>query len=49
MENEFSSKRTKHIHLQYHFVLEKAAENSLFISYLPAAEMAADALTRPLP
>ena len=40
--------RTKHINIQYHFVLDCVDNGKVKLKYCPIAEMVADALTKPL-
>jgi len=48
MHNPFSSPKTKHIDIAYHFVREKVADKQLLPEPVPTGEMAADILTKPL-
>jgi hypothetical protein len=43
-----SSKRTKHIKIQYFFIKDRVARNELTIKHCPTAEILADHLTKPL-
>jgi len=45
---EFHS-RTKHIHIQQHFIREKVVEEEVRLEYLSTGDMAADLLTKALP
>ena len=40
---------TKHIDIRYHFVHDTLTAGKVTLHYLPAAEMVADVLTKPLP
>jgi hypothetical protein len=44
---EFHS-RSKHIDVQYHYVRELKEAGTIEVEYIPAEEMAADCLTKPL-
>jgi hypothetical protein len=43
-----SSKRTKHINVQYFFIKDRIASGELTVKHCPAAEMLADHFTKPL-
>jgi len=45
---EFHS-RTKHIHIQQHFIRDKVVEEEVLLEYLSTGDMAADLLTKALP
>ena len=38
-------KRTKHIDIRYHFVLEKVAEGQVVLEYCPTKDIKADIMT----
>ena len=46
--NPVFHRKTKHIHIRYHYVRESIADNIIDVIYCPSAEMTADALTKPL-
>ena len=43
-----SSKRTKHIHMQYYFINNRWNKGEIDIQYCPTEDMIADVLTKPL-
>ena len=47
-ENQLCHKRTKHIHVKYHFIRDKVRDKNIELSYMPTAEMVADMLTKSL-
>ncbi|XP_072401556.1 uncharacterized protein [Diabrotica undecimpunctata] len=47
-ENQVYHKRTKHIHVKYHFIREKVANNDIQLKYMSTNEMVADMLTKSL-
>lgn len=47
-KNQIFHKRTKHIHVKYHFIREKIKDNEIELLYMPTAEMVADILTKSL-
>ena len=49
LQNPSSSPNTKHIDISYHLVREKVAEKQLLPEHDPTGEIAAYALTKPLP
>jgi hypothetical protein len=49
MKNPIHHKRTKHIDIQHHYVREMVAANEVAFEYRPTSDMAADALTKPVP
>ena len=46
-EPKFNS-QSKHVEIKYHFVLDKAENGEIEISYLPSKELMTNALTKPL-
>ena len=48
-ENESHSRRTRHIHVKYHYVREAIKENIVRIIYCPSEQMVADMMTKSLP
>lgn len=40
--------RTKYIDIRYHHIRKEIKENNIFVKFVPSAEMAADALTKPM-
>ena len=46
--NPVFHRKTKHIHIRYHYVRESIADNIIDVIYCPTGEMTADALTKPL-
>jgi hypothetical protein len=49
MKNPVHHKRTKHIDIQHHYVREMVATNEVAFEYCPTLDMAADALSKPVP
>lgn len=47
-ENQTFHKRTKHIHVKYHFIREKVKNNEIQLKHMPTTEMIADMLTKSL-
>jgi len=41
-------KRSKHIDVRYHFIVEKVREGFLNVNFYPSDEQVADVLTKPL-
>ena len=41
-------RKTKHIHILYHYVRDSIADNIIDVIYCPSAEITADTLTKPL-
>jgi len=41
--------RTKHIDIHYHFIRQTVNDGTITLTYCPTDDMAADALTKPLP
>ena len=48
-KNPERHRRTKHIDVQYHFVREQVAAETVVFKFVPSAEMAADVSTKALP
>ncbi|EWM20518.1 putative polyprotein [Nannochloropsis gaditana] len=46
--NPIKHKRTKHIHVRYHFVREKVESKEVELVYIPTQHQLADILTKPL-
>jgi hypothetical protein len=49
VDNPENHQRTKHIDVQYHYVRHLVSTGKVSLRYCPTNEMAADALTKPLP
>lgn len=47
-ENQVFHKRTKHIHVKYHFIRDKVKNADIELLYMPTNDMVADMLTKPL-
>ena len=47
--NNFTSKRCKHMDIKYHYVREEIGLNHISTSYCPTDDMLADIFTKPLP
>ena len=47
--NPVDHRRSKHIHVRYHFLRELIQANELTVVYCPTEEMIADILNKPLP
>lgn len=47
-ENQVFHKRTKHIHVKYHFIRDKVKNKDIKLLYMPTNEMVADMLTKSL-
>ena len=47
--NPVDHRRSKHIHVRYHFLRELIQANELTVQYCPTQEMIADILNKPLP
>ena len=47
-KNNVKHSRTKHIDTKYHYIREVYTKNYIDILHIPAAEQAADVLTKPL-
>ncbi len=43
-----SSKRTKHIEIQYYYIADRIAKGDLFVVWCPTSKMIADFLNKPL-
>ena len=48
-QNPVFHRRTKHIHIRYHYVREAVSENTIELVYCPTSEMTADILTKAIP
>ena len=48
-QNPVFHRRTKHIHIRYHYVREAVIENTIGLVYCPTSEMTADILTKAIP
>ena len=48
-KNPVLHKRTKHIDIKFHFVLEKIQDKTIELKYCPTHEMVADIFPKPLP
>lgn len=47
-ESQVFHKRTKHIHVKYHFIRDKVQSNEIELKYMSTTDMVADMLTKPL-
>lgn len=47
--NPSSHKRSKHIHIKYHFTREQVEQNIIKLVYIPTGDQVADLFTKPLP
>jgi hypothetical protein len=47
-KNPVAHKRTKHIHIRYHFVRERIEDNTISLTHVPTQDMLADVLTKSL-
>ena len=43
-----STKRTKHMHIQYFYIMEQVQKKAIHVTHCPMEEMAADFFTKPL-
>ena len=48
-QNPVFHRRTKHIHIRYHYVREAVSDNTMKLVYCPTSEMTADLLTKTIP
>ena len=48
-QNPVFHRRTKHIHIRYHYVREAVSDNTIKLVYCPTSEMSADLLTKTIP
>ena len=48
-QNPVFHRRTKHIHIRYHYVREAVSDNTIKLVYCPTSEMTADLLTKTIP
>lgn len=49
LNNDWSSRKSKHIDTRYNFVRDLVAKRVVAVEYCPTGQMVADILTKPLP